>query len=260
MTRPYPPHKFADLFPIRADASLTDLSDSMIAHGQLEDIVLFENQVLDGRRRQSAAIRAGMVPRYREWGSRRGDGDSALEFAFNSNYHRRSLSEAERVLCAVGYATLKRGDNQHRVSGNSSDRTNVPCSQREAAKKFDVDPKKVQRAKAVTERGAPELVAAMKAETVTISDAASIVNESAEIQAQAVGLVAAGEQNTLKAAVASIRGNPPDPSAELARIGRAVTAAADALALVQVGNETARDQAVQSLRLVAACVGRLAAA
>ena len=137
MIREIPAHDFAGIFPIRADQSLTVLSDSIRVCGQLEDIVLFEGKVLEGRRRQLAAIRANVKPRYREFGSRVGDGGSdraaALEYSFQVNICRRDLSEPERSLAAVGYANLRKGFNPNPPIGGLGEK---PVSQKAAAAKF----------------------------------------------------------------------------------------------------------------------------
>ena len=252
----YPAHQFAEIFPLRGGASLIELSDSIAEHGQKEEIVLFEKQVLDGRRRQAAAIRAGKAPLYREFGSRDTDGDDPLEFSFATNYFRRDdMSEAEKVLAAVGYAKLKRGDNQHTKGEHPANAgTSRPASQKDAAAKFGVSAAAVERAKLVMEKGCPELIQAMKAETVSVSDAAAIAGEPVDVQRKAVAAVAAGTATTLKGAVSSTE---PAPGDSWAMIGREIEVITGRVARCATGNVQARDLAVQGLKTARQLIGKL---
>jgi len=256
MQREFPPHPYSALFPFRSGSSLIELSDSIAEKGQKEPIVLYEKQILDGRRRQAAAIRAGKAPIYRDFGSRKEDGDSALEFSFAVNFHRRDdMSESEKVLAAVGYAKFKRGDNQH--TGKSSDAANAgaskPASQKEAAKKFGVSDAAVERAKKVMEHGTPELQEAMKAEVISVSDAASIASEPAEVQRQAVEMVKAGEATTAAGAVKAAKGNVEDPL----KICKDIDAIVARLALVQTDKTAAKELASKGLVAARAIVAKL---
>lgn len=241
----YPPHPFAAIFPICGDTSLIELSDSIAEHGQKEEIVLYEKQILDGRRRQAAAIRAGKEPKYRQWGSRPLDGNDPLEFAFIVNYARRNMSESERTLAAREYANLKRGRNPTNPTKVGLGET--PVSQKEAAAKFDVNVKQIERANKVMEHGVPELQQAMKAETVSITDAASIATEPPHVQKAAVAAVEAGTAPTLAAAVAATKPAPEedrdkcckDLEAVAERVSRIPTSHAAALKLAHAGLLTA---------------------
>lgn len=245
----YAPHPYAGIFPFRADQSLVELSDSM-AKGQKEEIVLLDRMVLDGRRRQAAAIRAGVKPRYRQFGSRPGDGDDPLEFVFAVNFHRRDLSEAERAIAAVNFSTMKRGDNQH--TGKGEDGPNGPTSQKEAAKKFNVNPRKVKRAKKVIENGTPELQEAMRTEKVSVSDAAAIAGEKPEVQRKALADVEAGKVKTLQEAVKG-----KDSSKELVKIGADLDKLIERLAQVDTPKAPARDLACEGLRKARAIIAKL---
>lgn len=221
MTKGYEFHEYANIFPFHDDDSLTELADNIKerekkfgqGRGQIEDIVLFERMVLEGRRRQTAMLSLGLEPRYRKFGSRPGDGTDPLEFAFNANYQRRNLSEAERVLAARAYATLKKGDNRYTIAGKSEDPTKVgstPVSQKEAAAKFGVNPKQIERANKVMERGISELQEAVKEQEVSITDAADIADEPPDIQREALASVRDGTSKTLRSAVAEIDPNSPE--------------------------------------------------
>lgn len=248
----YPHHPFAEIFPFRDGDSLIELSDSIKENGQFDEIVLHERKVIEGRRRQAACIRAGVQPRFREFGSRPGDGADPLEYAFHVNYHRRDdMTEAEKVLAAVGYANLKRGDNQHTKEEVG---TRVPSSQKEAAQKFGVNVKQLKRAKAVLEKGTPELQEAMRAEKVSVTDAAAIAGEAPEVQREAVAKVLAGEKGTLKEAMAAGR---PDHAKDLREIARDLDGLAERLARVETPNVKGRDLACAGIRSARELVAKL---
>ena len=119
--RPYLAHPIAEIFPMKTGQSLADLATSIKELGLLEEIVLYEGKVLDGRRRQAACIRAGVKPLYRDFGSRASDGYNPLEWAFATNFQRRDLSKAERALAAARYANMKRGHiRRHSFSASLS--------------------------------------------------------------------------------------------------------------------------------------------
>lgn len=250
----YPdPHPFAELFPLHAGPSLIRLSDSIRNHGQFEDIVLFEGKVLDGRRRLAACIRAGVKPRYRQFGSRQSDGTDALEFAFEMNYQRRDMSEAERALAAVAYANLKKGYNNSTNPPNGGLGENSPVSQKQAAEKFDVKPRQVERAKQIVDKGVPELQQAVKEEKVSISDAAKITSEPPKVQREAVKEVLAGKASTLAGAVAAKSQPQEDP----AKLAQALDAVLERLPNVQTERVEMRTLACDGLKNVAALVRRL---
>jgi ParB-like chromosome segregation protein Spo0J len=225
----------------------------------LEEIVLYQGQVLDGRRRQAACIRAGVKPLYRDFGSRASDGFGPLDWAFTVNFQRRDLSKGERALCAARYANMKRGYNQ-----NSSVNGKPPVSQREAAEKFGADRGTVERAARVL-KGVPELEQAVLAETVSVSDAAAIAGEDPKLQREALEAVQAGEAKTLKEAVRTVKGRPPTDRAALCRALEEMIEQLAGVDLVCVRSarghareaRDARDQARDSLKAAQASLGRL---
>lgn len=271
MTKPYPHHPYAEVFPLRDGQPLVELSDHMKKHGQKERIVLFEKKVLSGRRRQLAAIRAGLEPLYREFGSRPEDGTDPLEFAFSDYYRRDDLSLAEKAIAAANYANLKKGDNQHAKDAPSPNKENpvgpegpttgegaAPVGQKEASKKFGVPVRTIKRAKAVIEKGVPELQAAMKDEKVTVTDAASIVSEPAKVQRKALEAVESGKAKTLKGAVKALKAESKDSSAECPKkFARDLSAMIDRAEKLDTKNTDARRLIAEALRGAKALCDRL---
>jgi hypothetical protein len=254
-------HPFAEIFPLHNDGSLVEMRDNMRARvrdgkpGQIEDIVLFEGKVLDGRRRQLAAIGAGLTPRYRQWGSDKGDGGNALDWV-RDKHIRRNLSDADRHLAAAAYANLRKGYFPNPASAGLGKK---PVTQKEAAKAFKVSEGGLERAKRVLEKGVPELIKAYREEKVTVKDAASIAGQTPEVQRAALADVEAGKAATLAEAVKTNEAAKPAPSkppkpADKEKVADAIEKAADDLARVVTGKVELRDMMVKGLRQMVANV------
>jgi ParB-like chromosome segregation protein Spo0J len=84
------PHPICLLIPSADDDELQDLTDDIRAHGLIAPIVLFEGMILDGRNRAAACERAGIAPRYVQFGGGRED---ALILVVSHNLKRRHLTK-----------------------------------------------------------------------------------------------------------------------------------------------------------------------
>ena len=142
-----PAHEYAEIFSLHEDG-IPDLAKRIKANGLREPIVRLDGKTLDGRRRERACAYAGVKPNYREFGSKKSDGDDPLEFVIDINLHRRHLGDGERILAAARYATAKAGrigkntkTAQPEPFNGSADHapatTDAPRTNQEAAEKFD---------------------------------------------------------------------------------------------------------------------------
>src|SRR5262249_31086465 len=84
------PHPICLLIPSADEDELQDLTDDIRAHGLISPIVLFEEKILDGRNRAAACERAGVAPRYVQFGGARED---ALILVISHNLKRRHLTK-----------------------------------------------------------------------------------------------------------------------------------------------------------------------
>src|SRR6516162_3940598 len=84
------PHPICLLIPSADEYELQDLTDDIRAHGLIDPIVLFEGMILDGRNRAAACERAGVEPRYVQFGGGRED---ALILVISHNLKRRHLTK-----------------------------------------------------------------------------------------------------------------------------------------------------------------------
>jgi len=194
-------HALAEVFPrMNADA-LIGLMDDIKRNGLREPIVLYEGRILDGRNRYRACIELGIEPMVRAWD---GKGDP-LAYVVSKNLHRRHLDESQRAAVVARIATLRPGANgppSRGAAGRFGHATSPdppiggsgeypPVTQKSAAAMLNVGTRSVQRAKAVLDKGAEEVIAAVDAGHLSVHAAESIVrhrskSEQREIMAQGV--------------------------------------------------------------------------
>jgi len=207
-----PAHPHADIFALHDGQPLDELATRIKANGLREPIVLLDGKVLDGRRRERACLKAGLEPRYREFGSEPSDGDDPLEFVIDLNLARRHLGDGERQLAAARYAQARAGNptgaNQHgrppeEPSQNATipEGASTPPTNAQAAERFEVTESAVDRAKKVLKDGTAALVQAVAEELVTVFDAQKVTGLPAWLQDRAVKDVRERKAKTLVEAV-----------------------------------------------------------
>jgi hypothetical protein len=156
-------HPFADVFPLLDDAEFDELVADIKQHGLREKIWLYEGKILDGRNRFLACKTAKIEPQFREY-----KGDDALAFVVSLNVQRRHLTTEQRALAAAKIATLQRGGDSNAPRG--------ALTQEQAAEKFDVSRRSVQRAKQVVDKGSKALQQAVEKGEVPLKKAAAVVD------------------------------------------------------------------------------------
>lgn len=177
-------HPLANLFPMLSDQELEDLGEDIRANGQLEDVILHRDMILDGRNRYTAATRKGLAVRTSLF---QGDDREALSWVISKNLKRRHLTESQRAMVAARIATLKLGANQHTQAApigapltdllGEAPPSREPVaivSQTEAADLMSVGRRSVQRAATVVEQGIPDLQQAVEQDRVAVSVAEKI--------------------------------------------------------------------------------------
>lgn len=167
-------HPLANLLPLLTGKEQADLQSSIEKNGQREPIVLFEGKILDGRNRYLACRSANVEPLLREFGSESTDGDDPFEFVLSVNLtDRRHLNDRQRSVVAAKAATIARGGD--RKSGFKS---SIELSIDDAAKRFDVSPASVKRAREVITKGIPELTDLVATDQVPVSNAALVAGRA----------------------------------------------------------------------------------
>jgi N6-adenosine-specific RNA methylase IME4/ParB-like chromosome segregation protein Spo0J len=179
-------HPLADIFPLLEGKEFDDLVEDIRHHGCHEPIVLYRDQILDGRNRYRACMAARRADcRYEKY-----EGDDPLSYVISLNLKRRHLSESQRAMVAAKLATLAHGQRQ---TGKFA---GVP-TQQEAAALLNVGERSVRHAADVRDHGAPELVQAVERGAISVSAAADIATAPIEEQRE---IVARGEDEILRMA------------------------------------------------------------
>jgi hypothetical protein len=161
-------HELANVFPLMEGAEFAELVASVRARGQMEAIVIFEGQILDGRNRARACQAAGLERVESE--EFEGTFAQAREFVISANITRRHLDPSQRAMIAAKLATIGHGGDRR-----SDQAANLPVeTQAEAAERLNVSERSVRDARKVLDKGAPELVAAVERREVPVSRAAKI--------------------------------------------------------------------------------------
>lgn len=182
-------HELADIFPLIADSEYAELVADIREHGLLEDIILFEDKIIDGRNRYRACLDAGVQPRFKEW---TGNG-SPVEFVFSMNFHRRHLSSSQRAACSLDalpfleaeankrkLANLKQYQAQREITDAVPEfipEREEQESRTQAAKKFGTNPRYVSDAKKIKDE-APTVFEEIKTGKTTITQAKRTMREN----------------------------------------------------------------------------------
>jgi ParB-like chromosome segregation protein Spo0J len=109
-------HEIATLFPTMSEVDMDDLKASIEKEGQLEEILVFEDQILDGRHRYEACLALGIEPRLRVF---EGTAQEAFAYSVALNLSRRHLTTVQRAAAGAGIkefqARLMAGDEPEPV-------------------------------------------------------------------------------------------------------------------------------------------------
>ena len=193
------PHPICLLIPSADDDELQDLTDDIRAHGLIDPIVLFEGMILDGRNRAAACERAGVAPRYVQFGGGRED---ALILVISHNLKRRHLTKqaiADAMVAAEDFNlhyTLAepaaaaeapaRGAEAQPVIKITEPKTASSCKLAQAAGGV-VSHVMIAATRKVKEKGEPELQEAVKRGRIGVQDAAKAADLPPEQQKAIAG-------------------------------------------------------------------------
>ena len=213
-------HPAAALFPLMEGPELEYLVADIRANGLREEIVLYEGLILDGRNRLRACELAGVPPRFVAWDGR----GSPLAFVLSRNLHRRHLDESQRaIIAALAKDMLKEeaAQRQHahqfgQAAGNPPGRGRnrqksrvLPVSaslqtprgtDARVAEMLNVSARSVATASRVLAAGDEQVIAAIEAGQLSVSDAASVIDLPKPRQRELLDMVRSGQARTLREA------------------------------------------------------------
>jgi len=180
----YNPHPAANLFPMMGTFELAELAEDIKKHGLLEPIVIYEEQIIDGRNRAAACKISRTAPKY----SFLKECASPTLYAISKNLHRRHLTVSQRAAIAAEMVPMLREEAKarQRVHGGTAPgkpKTLIPKSEEVflpnaikgtsneiAAKAVGVSPSTVGRARQVHQQS-PEEFNKVKGGEVTVEQA-----------------------------------------------------------------------------------------
>ena len=229
-------HSLAGLFRIHTEAELQEITESIREHGQHDACVIFEHRLLDGRGRWLACEKLGVKAKTRRFDPKT-EGDP-LDFVVIKNGARRHETASDRAMAAARMAPLfaeraeeRRLINLKRGSENAKNAENSPKPQCGgfgpapvhhnaktpgevlpsaeqsgsslgiAAEIMGTSERSAERAAVILADAEPEVIEAVDAGIITVTDAAGIVDASPAVQRKAVEQVRSGKAKTAKAAI-----------------------------------------------------------
>lgn len=166
----YPAHRVTQLFPRASAQQLQELAEDIRKTGQLVTIKVVRGETIDGMAREAACRIAGIAPKFEHLDDL--SEQEILNHCIALNLQRRHLSDGQRAMVAASIAQYQVGANQH--SGG--------VSQGEAAKVMGVSVDTVQRARAVLDKGTPELLAAVNQGTLDVTNAKEVAELPKAVQ------------------------------------------------------------------------------
>jgi len=156
-------HRLASYFPIMEGEKFDKFVEDIKENGQIEPILLFDGEILDGVNRYKACQQLGIEPKYTEY-----QGKDPLHYVISVNVHRRHMSASQLAMVATEMlpefekiTKIGRPTNEEKVIRDLGPNLNTEerRSSEQVAKEFGISSKSVRRAKRVKEQ-APEKVRA----------------------------------------------------------------------------------------------------
>lgn len=162
-------HRLANMLPLIEGDEFEAFVEDVRVNGILHPTVMYEDQVLDGRNRERAGDRLGIVPQRVQF-----TGSDPAAFVMSANLHRRHLTLNQRAMAAAQYATLTAG---RPAKGKIP--TAVGISNDEAAKVVGggISSKSVERAKFILAHGTQQEIDDVKQDRASLANTANVIRK-----------------------------------------------------------------------------------
>ena len=170
-------HEASDIFPLMQGDDFKLLKNDIAKNGQHEPIIIFQNQIIDGRNRFRVCQELGIESPSIEWE----ENGSLIDFVISKNLHRRHLNESQRGMVAARIANLKKGQRQDRQICPST-------TQKEASDLLGISERSVKSARKVQSEGIPELTDKVDKGEIAVSTASVIAETPKAEQKQIIQL------------------------------------------------------------------------
>jgi hypothetical protein len=147
-------HPLCEVFPPLNKERLQSLGNSIKINGLRDPIILYNEQVLDGRNRLQACELVGVEPRFETY-----NGNDPLGLVIDKNLERRDLTEGQRALIAAKIMNIQHGGDRR---SNKIKRSTDGVTQLDAARQMKVGEASVGRARQLIKSGKQELIQAVQ--------------------------------------------------------------------------------------------------
>jgi hypothetical protein len=193
-------HPFSELTEFGLGIDSESMIDHMAQNGwdPSERVTLYEGKILDGRHKHDAAKKAEVEPLFQEF---HGSQTEALAFV-KKKLLRQHLTTDQRAMVAATLATLANGCRP------SSKDEGGGMTREQAAAECGTNTTAVDRAKALLTKCIPSIQRAYRTGKVSLTDAASVADQSRVRQEKALDAVQTGKVSTL---AGWVKKNPVKP-------------------------------------------------
>ena len=178
-------HPLSASLPTMTEIELATLVRSIQRAGQLEDVIMIEDQVLDGWNRVLACELAGVEPRVRVLGK----GERAIDSVIGRNFDRRSPTDSVKSIAMVDiyYEINKLDEDSHapvlRTGGNvaplgqidGTKATIWPQSRKQLAELAGVSETLIKQALRVRRNGVPAIAESVRNGTLPLNEAMQLL-------------------------------------------------------------------------------------
>lgn len=148
MRKTYKPHPLSELLPPMSESEYQALKADIEMNGQVEDILLLDGKILDGRHRSRACAELGIEPRVKDYKLK----TSPAQYVYSKAVHR-NMSDTQKACSALRFdAEFSKDASERSKRGKPSEETEKGLSREKAASLFGVSGRYVQDAKYVFER------------------------------------------------------------------------------------------------------------
>ena len=141
------PYPFSGIFPELPAEELRHLAQDIKQRGQIEPIILYKGQILDGRNRYKACQMIGVKPHFEEFNPKTAKRNPE-EFVLSRNLRRRHLSTGQKAAIALEWADQLELSPR---SGNAKSAGRPRGALLEAAKHIGIERQRVFEARQIRE-------------------------------------------------------------------------------------------------------------
>lgn len=187
------PHPFANIFRMLAGDEKDELQASIGLTGLKTKVMIFADQILDGRNRYLCLVDLGLFDPAIDWRSRldlfeefSGTEQEAFDLVWALNHNRRHDTPQQRAMSAARRANMPQGFRSDLASPETPSANLRPLSQAEAALAEGVSERSVNSASRVIRKGTPELQQAVDENRVSLHVAEHLTDLTPEEQRELV--------------------------------------------------------------------------